>query len=60
MSGWLMIWKKRTGPAPTDGSVGVRDVTDDYACIGLWGPDARDVLGQATDDDISNDTFPYL
>ena len=21
MSGWLMIWKKRTGPAPTDGSV---------------------------------------
>jgi len=35
-------------------------VTDDLACIGLWGPDARDVLGQATGDDLSNGAFPYL
>ena len=46
--------------APADGSVEVREVTDDLACIGLWGPDARDVLGQATGDDLSNDAFPYL
>ena len=45
---------------PTDGTTEVRDVTDDYACIGLWGPSARDVLGQVTDDDISNDALPYL
>ena len=35
--------------APTDGSVELRDVTDELACIGLWGPAARDALGQATD-----------
>ena len=46
--------------APKDGSVEVRDVTDDLACIGLWGPNARDVLDQATDNDISHDAFPYL
>ncbi len=45
---------------PTDGSVELRDVSDELACIGLWGPKARDVLGQATSDDISNDAFPYL
>jgi 4-methylaminobutanoate oxidase (formaldehyde-forming) len=46
--------------APADGSVEIQDVTDDLACIGLWGPRARGVLDQATDDDISNDAFPYL
>ena len=46
--------------APADGSVEVSDVTDDFACIGMWGPGARDVLGQATGDDLSNDAFPYL
>ena len=46
--------------APTDGSVELRDVTDELACIGLWGPAARNALGQATDDSLDNDTFPYL
>ena len=46
--------------APTDGSVELRDVTDDFACIGLWGPNARDVLGQTTSESIDNDAFPYL
>ena len=46
--------------APTDGSVKLCDVTEDFACIGLWGPRARDVLGQITRDAIDNDTFPYL
>ncbi len=46
--------------APADGSVELRDVTDDFACIGLWGPNARDVLGQTTSESIDNDAFPYL
>jgi len=46
--------------APTDGSVELRDVTDELACIGLWGPAARDALGQATDNGLDNDAFPYL
>jgi glycine cleavage system aminomethyltransferase T len=36
--GWL------TRFAPRDGSVAVRDVTSAWACFGLWGPRARDVL----------------
>ena len=30
--------------APEDGSVEVEDVTARYACIGLWGPAAREIL----------------
>jgi 4-methylaminobutanoate oxidase (formaldehyde-forming) len=43
--------------APDDGSVTVDDVTSRYACLGLWGPLARDVLAPLTTDDLS---FPYM
>jgi 4-methylaminobutanoate oxidase (formaldehyde-forming) len=43
--------------APEDGSVVVEDVTSRYACLGLWGPLARDVLAPLCDDDL---TFPYM
>jgi glycine cleavage system aminomethyltransferase T/glycine/D-amino acid oxidase-like deaminating enzyme len=46
--------------APEDGSVTVRDVTSSRACIGLWGPMARDILASTTTDDVGNDAFPYL
>jgi len=36
------------------------NVTTELACIGLWGPKARDVLRHATDDDVSNEAFPYM
>jgi 4-methylaminobutanoate oxidase (formaldehyde-forming) len=45
---------------PNDGSVDVGDVTSSRACIGLWGPRARDILAPLTKDDISNEAFPYL
>ncbi|MGH7322974.1 MAG: FAD-dependent oxidoreductase [Candidatus Rokuibacteriota bacterium] len=45
---------------PDDGSVEVREVTDELACLGLFGPDARRVLGSATADDVSNEAFPYM
>jgi 4-methylaminobutanoate oxidase (formaldehyde-forming) len=45
---------------PPDGSVEVRDVTDDFACIGLWGPAARHVLQAVTTSDVSNAGFPYM
>src|SRR5439155_15225407 len=35
--------------------VEVRDVTSRWACVGLWGPRARDVLAGACTDDL---TFP--
>jgi glycine cleavage system aminomethyltransferase T/glycine/D-amino acid oxidase-like deaminating enzyme len=45
---------------PDDGSVEVRDITSARACLGLWGPRARDILGPLTDADLLNDAFPYL
>ena len=35
--------------------VQVRDITAGTCCLGLWGPLAREVLGQVCDDDLSND-----
>ena len=45
---------------PADGSVVVRDITAARACLGLWGPAARDILAPLTADDLSNEAFPYL
>jgi glycine cleavage system aminomethyltransferase T/glycine/D-amino acid oxidase-like deaminating enzyme len=39
-------------------AVEIRDVTDDYAVIGLWGPRAREVLASATDDDVADPALP--
>src|SRR6202162_5821536 len=46
--------------APDDGSVQVEDVTSTSACIGLWGPAARQILQPLTTTDISNAAFPYM
>ncbi len=38
----------------------MRDMTNRYATINLCGPRARDILQSVTDDDISNEAFPFL
>jgi glycine cleavage system T protein len=45
-----------------DGSedVEVRDVTSSLACLGLWGPRARDILTSVCPDDLSHEGFPFL
>ena len=53
-SSWLRL------NMPEDGSVVLEDVSSSFACIGLWGPKARAILGKATRDDISNEGFPYM
>jgi len=45
---------------PEDGSVQVEDVTSAYACIGLWGPVARDILQPLTSTPIGNVAFPFM
>jgi len=45
---------------PADGSVSVEDVTSSRACLGLWGPRARDILQRVTRTNVSNAAFPYL
>jgi 4-methylaminobutanoate oxidase (formaldehyde-forming) len=40
--------------------VELRDVTEELAVIGLWGPAARDVLSATTDDDVSGEAFSFM
>lgn len=42
------------------GALAINDCSDAYTALGLWGPNARTVLGQATHSDISNEAFPYF
>ena len=52
--GWL-----RSSIREEDGPVELRDVSDELAVVGLWGP-ARERSSQAvTDDDVSNGGFPF-
>lgn len=43
-----------------DGEVSIRDITQEYACLALWGPQARNVLQKITSSDVSNAAHPYL
>ncbi|MFQ5793858.1 MAG: FAD-dependent oxidoreductase [Candidatus Bipolaricaulia bacterium] len=44
---------------PDDGSVQLHDVTSALCTVGVWGPSARDLVGSVTDDDVSNEAFPF-
>ena len=52
--GWL-----RLNARHADGPVAIRDVTDELAVIGLWGPLSRDVLQSITDGDVSAAALPF-
>ncbi len=53
--GWV-----RANARADDAPVEIRDVTDELATLGLWGPRARDVLQAVTADDVSNEASPYM
>jgi glycine cleavage system aminomethyltransferase T/glycine/D-amino acid oxidase-like deaminating enzyme len=44
---------------PDDGSVVVTDATSSWCTLGVWGPNARDLVSSLTDDDVSHDGFPF-
>ena len=44
---------------PPDGSVQFKETTSTYCTLGLWGPRARDILESISDDDVSNEGFPF-
>jgi len=44
---------------PKDGSVHLIEVTSARAVINICGPLSRDVLARASEDDVSNDAFPF-
>ncbi len=46
--------------APSRANVQLEDVTSQFACFGLWGPRARDILLRVSRADVSNTAFPYM
>ncbi len=44
---------------PRDGTVQMRDVTSGFACINVFGPNARSLLQPLTDEDVGNEAFPF-
>ncbi len=48
-----------TDHLPADGSVDFADITSAWTMIAIWGPRARDVVTSLTEDDVSNEGFPY-
>ena len=53
-----LAWMRRH--QPSDGSVAIEDVTSARACLGIWGPRARDIVQPLTRTDLSSSAFPYL
>jgi 4-methylaminobutanoate oxidase (formaldehyde-forming) len=53
--GWLRLQLRVHDPA-----VELRESSEDQSVIGMWGPHAREVLGRVTDDDVSEDGFPFM
>ncbi len=52
--GWIRLHM------PENGSVEVTDVTENWGCLSLWGPNARRVLESVSSSDVSNNTFLYM
>ncbi len=50
-------WIKRH--APRDGSVHVEDRSSGLCTIGVWGPNARNLVGKVAEGDVSHEGFPY-
>lgn len=49
-------WLSRHRPA----DVTLRDITGGTCCLGVWGPEARDVIAPLCPDDISHGAFKYF
>jgi len=52
--GWIQLHM------PGDGSVKIEDETESLSCLGLWGPESRQILGAVCGSDLSNAAFPYM
>jgi glycine cleavage system aminomethyltransferase T/glycine/D-amino acid oxidase-like deaminating enzyme len=50
---WLR-WHRRSDDPP----VVLRDVSGEFATVGLWGPRARDILAAATTDEVGDEALP--
>ena len=53
--GWLRM-QVREGDPPVE----IRETTEDLSVIGVWGPQARAIVGRVTPDDVSEGAFPFM
>jgi 4-methylaminobutanoate oxidase (formaldehyde-forming) len=53
--GWLRLQQREQ-----EGPVGIRETTEDLCVIGMWGPQSRELLESTTEDDISEEGFPFM
>ncbi|HVD47277.1 MAG TPA: FAD-dependent oxidoreductase [Candidatus Limnocylindria bacterium] len=53
--GWLLMQLRAD-----DSQVELHETTDELSVIGMWGPNARDVLERVTLDDVSEAAFPFM
>jgi glycine cleavage system aminomethyltransferase T/glycine/D-amino acid oxidase-like deaminating enzyme len=51
-------WMRRHLPGGDE--VRIHDVTSRWACFGIWGPRAREVLAPLTPQDLADQAFPYM
>ncbi|MFC6722958.1 aminomethyltransferase family protein [Halobium palmae] len=49
-------WLRSVSPA----DVTITNLDDAYTCLGLWGPEAHNVIQPLTDADMSRDAFPFF
>ena len=45
---------------PDDGSVQIRDISGGTCCVGVWGPQARELVQSLSTDDLSNEAFGFF
>ncbi len=57
-----LVWLQRMKQAKGFQDVQIEDKTIDYACLGLWGPNARTTLAKVVEnpDELSHENFPYV
>lgn len=55
--GWIA---KQRDLLPEGDACEARDATSAWACFGLWGPSARDIVAPLTTTDLADEAFPYL
>ena len=59
-NGQVYNWDELSKRLPKDGSVQMEDVSEQYGVVALAGPKSREILQPLTDNDLSNEAFPWL
>lgn len=59
-NGQVYNWDQLSKHLPKDGSVILEDVSEQMGVVALAGPKSREILQPFTDNDLSNEAFPWL